>query len=153
MTEKAKMAAHVTLSQELPAPGSPQQPAVTLSSCWSGLLLKESFSFSIYVVQQATVYLRGIKVNPDVFDPQCHSSSVACGNKGSFQGVHTTGPVTQGTHQFQPCIICRHFAKMHIQIYVYISPVNSVQNTISVIVQHDQMGQFLSLILILCYFI
>lgn len=63
------MAAHVALSQELPAPGSPQQPAVTLSSCWSGLLLKESFSFSIYVVQQATVYLRGIKVNPDVFDP------------------------------------------------------------------------------------
>lgn len=69
MTEKAKMAAHVVLSQELPVPGSPQQLAAPLSSCWSGLLLKETFSFSIYVVQQATVYLRGIKVNPDVFDP------------------------------------------------------------------------------------
>lgn len=69
MTEKAKMTVHVVLSQKLSLPGSPQQPAAPLSSCWSGLLLKESFSFSIYVVQQATVYLRGIKVNPDVFDP------------------------------------------------------------------------------------
>lgn len=48
MTEKAKTAARVALSQgtfitELPEPGSPQQPAVTLSSCWSGLSPREFF--------------------------------------------------------------------------------------------------------------
>lgn len=73
MTEKSKAAARVALSQgtfitELPELGFSQQSAVTLSSCWSGLLPRE-FSFSIYGVQQETVYLRGIKANPDTFDP------------------------------------------------------------------------------------
>jgi len=48
MTEKTKLAAQQELSQgtfitELPELGSSQQPAVTLSSCWSGLLLREFF--------------------------------------------------------------------------------------------------------------
>ena len=62
MAEIIETTGHIALSlgtfiREQLEVGFLEQPVVTLNSCWSGFY-QESFAFSVYIVQQATVYLR-----------------------------------------------------------------------------------------------